>query len=131
MDIFFQSIISDFVKVMLQVVFHSILPANLNAYWTLLNKIWNFFYLPWLHLHWKPSKVSIHFWVTGSQVWWLFRHSFSGGHFIKFHEVWRTCPADLNLCSVMKFPGKNILIETMYFFSARVKLFPFLSEVVA
>ena len=63
-----------------------------------------FMYLPWLHLHSNPSKVSIHFWVTGSQVWWLLRHSFSGGHFMKFHEVWRTCPADLNLCNFLKLP---------------------------
>ena len=68
------------------------------------------FYLPWLHLHSNPSKVSIHFWVTGSQVWWLLRHSFSGGHFIKFHEVWRTCPADLNLCSFLKLPRKTVKI---------------------
>ena len=61
---------------------------------------------PTLHLHWNPSNVSMHTWVTGSHVWWSFRHSFSGGQLMKFHEVCNTDSADLNFWSFLKLPKK-------------------------
>ena len=71
-----------------------------------INKIYN---LPSLHLHSKPSSVSIHTWVTGSHEWWLLRHSFSGGHLMKFHEVSKTFPVDLNFCNFSKLPKNKIV----------------------